>query len=216
MFLMKLIKKIWLFSLLFFLVAIVAAGSIEASSLWQSPSGNSMYRDEVAVQEGDILLIVVSEAASARTGSNRERDKEIEVGGSSGQHDDDATFVNSLLSWIPLFGATFRGNSSSSSDRTADMSEALNTRMSVTVEEVAPNGILNLRGEREIKLDDEIKTMRFRGVARSRDVKTDNTIPSDRIANAEIHYESKLGQQEGKPRGLIGRGFVYVKNVLFW
>jgi flagellar L-ring protein precursor FlgH len=213
---MKIIKKIIAVNCAFLLLFTFTTSAL-ATSLWQTADRQeSMYRDEVAVEVGDILMIVVSESSIAQTDSNREKEKEISVGGSAGQDDNDATFFNDLVSWIPIFGASFSGSSSTDSERTSDMSETLNTRMSVVVDDVSPRGILSLRGTREIKVEDEIKTMKFKGNARKTDVLTNNTIPSDRIANAEIHYESHIGQQEGKPRGLIGRSFVFVKNVLFW
>ncbi len=188
-----------------------------ASSLWPDETPRrSSFSERVAVSEGDILMIEVAESADGRTGSSRDREKEIEVGGSAGTDDDDATFVNSLLSWIPLFGANFRGGSSYDSERAADLSGNLNTQMSVQVTEVASNGILTLEGDRKIKVDDEISTMRFEGIARKDDVQPNNTIPSDRIADAQIYYESKLGYREGEATGFIGRSYAYVKNLLFW
>ncbi len=213
---MKIIKKIIAVNCVFLLLFTFPTSAL-ATSLWQTADRQeSMYRDEVAVEVGDILMIVVSESSIAKTDSNREKDKDISVGGSSGQHREDATFFNDLVSWIPIFGVSFSGKSSIDSERTSDMSGTLNTRMSVVVDDISAGGILNLRGTREIKIEDEIKTMKFKGNARKTDVLANNTIPSDRIANAEIHYESRIGEQEGKPRGLIGRTFVFIKNVLFW
>ncbi|MFP4687006.1 MAG: flagellar basal body L-ring protein FlgH [bacterium] len=214
---MEKVKKIITVNCMIGIFIFVFTSAALATSIWQDPdSERSMYKDEVAVTEGDILLIVVSESSMAQTDSNREKDKEVSMGGSAGQDNDDSTFFNDLVSWIPIFGASLSGSSSSASERNSDMTETLNTRMSVVVDEVSPSGVLSLRGTREIKVEDEIKTMKFKGNARKKDVRTDNTIPSDRIANAEISYESGIGQRKGKPRGLIGRSFVFIKNVLFW
>ncbi|MGM0380771.1 MAG: flagellar basal body L-ring protein FlgH [bacterium] len=188
------------------------------SSLWTNgdESRRSSFAERVAITKGDILMIDVSESADGQTGSDRGREKEMEMGGSAGTGSDDSTFVNSLLSWIPLFGASFQGGSAYESSRAADLSGNLNTQMSVQVTEVGENGTLTLEGDRKIKVDDEVNTMRFEGLARQDDVKPDNTIPSDRIADAQIYYESKLGHQIGEPEGFLASSYSYVKNLLFW
>lgn len=199
------------------LLIVLVSNPASSSSLWKKGSSRSSdFAERVAVNEGDILMIEVMESADGQTGSSRDREKEVEMGGSVGTGEDNSSFFHDLLSWIPLFGAAFSGNSSYDSQRAADLSGNLNTQMSVRVTEVASNGILTLKGDRKIKVDDEVNTMKFEGVARRDDVQPDNTIPSDRIADAKIYYESKLGQQEGEPSGFLGNSYNYVKNLFFW
>lgn len=192
---------------------------VQGKSLWESDHPNSDrsdYTDNVAVEAGDILLIEISESAQATSNSEREREKNTEVGGEANADAEGSTFINDFASWIPIFGANIQGASSFESERESDASGSLNTQMSVLVDSVRENGILELKGERKIKIDDEIKDLKFRGLARAQDVNPDNTIPSDRIANAEIFYESELGLRDGEARGILGKTWKFFKNVLYY
>ncbi len=189
-----------------------------AASLWENHGSDklSQYSDKVAVAEGDLVKISISESASATTDSTREREKSMEVGGSANEGSENSTIANSLVSWIPFFGAAFSGGSNYESERNSDLSGSLNTTISVRVKDIDEQGVMRLRGSRKIKIGDEVKTITIEGFARRRDVRPDNTIPSDRIADAEIYYEGQLGLRNGEPSGLIGSTWVFIKNVLFW
>jgi flagellar L-ring protein precursor FlgH len=93
---------------------------------------------------------------------------------------------------------------------------SLTTTMTVKVAEVRSDGMVVLRGEREVKIDDEIQTLKFEGKARAQDIRGDNTINSSRVADARIAYEGKLGLAEGEARGWLDSGYLYIKNTLFW
>jgi flagellar L-ring protein precursor FlgH len=53
---------------------------------------------------------------------------------------------------------------------------------------VLPNGNLVVRGRREIKIDKETKLIEFSGVIRRWDVKADNTVTSELVADAKVAY----------------------------
>jgi flagellar L-ring protein precursor FlgH len=188
-------------------------------SLWNSegPGGDrSNFSSHVAVNEGDILLIEIAESTQATSDSNREREKAMETGGEAGAGADGSTFVNRIAQYIPIFGVTLTGASNYESEREADASGTLNTQMSVVVDSVRPNGLLELKGEQKIKVDDEIKELKFEGLARAQDVSPNNTIPSNRVANAEIYYESELGLRNGEPDTIVGKTWKFFKNVVFY
>lgn len=196
-----------------FVMVLVAASPLGAASLWNDGGGAGVSS---TVQAGDLVTIQVSENAEGQTDSNREREKESEFGGEANAGAPGSTIVNEIASWIPLFGATVSGESNYESERAADAAGSLNTTMTVQVDEIRSDGLVVLRGEREVKIDDEIQTITFKGMARSRDIRGDNTIMSSRVANAKIFYEGRLGLAEGEARGWIDSGYLAVKNTLFW
>ena len=197
-------------------IAVFFVTPVVATSIWSdSPQSRNRYGDNVAIIEGDLVKIAISEDAMARTNSNRDREKSTEIGGRAGTGQDGSTVFNDIASWLPFFGASVSGGASYDARRGADMSGSLNAQMSVEVVEVSPNGTLRLEGSREIKIEDEIKTLTFTGLARQRDIRPDNTIPSDRIANASISYEGELGLRTDEPTGIISSSWVWFKNFLF-
>lgn len=191
----------------------LVASPLGAASLWEQGGGAGV---SPTVQAGDLVTIQVSESAQGQTDNNREREKEMEFGGQANAGAPGATIVNEIASWIPLFGATVSGESTYESERAADAAGSLNTTMTVRVDEVRSDGLVILRGERKVKIDDEIQTITFEGMARARDIQGDNTIMSSRVANAKIFYEGRLGLADGEARGWLDSGYLAVKNTLFW
>jgi flagellar L-ring protein FlgH len=61
-------------------------------------------------------------------------------------------------------------------------------RITAMVMDVLPNGNLVIKGRREIKVDSETKVIEFSGVVRRYDVKADNTILSELVADARVAY----------------------------
>lgn len=183
-----------------------------AESLWQD-NPETLSPD---IQPGDLVTIQVSESAEATTENTREREKETEIGGQANAGAGGATIIHDIAEWIPLFGPTISGESEYESEREADAAGSLNTTMTVKVAEVQSNGTVKLRGERKVKIDDEIQTITFEGLARSKDIEADNTIDSNRIANARIFYEGRLGFANGEARGWIDSAYLSFKNLLFW
>lgn len=60
--------------------------------------------------------------------------------------------------------------------------------ISVTVSKVLPNGSMMVQGEKWIRINQGNEYMRLSGIIRPQDIKPDNTITSDRVANARIAY----------------------------
>jgi len=64
-----------------------------------------------------------------------------------------------------------------------------NARITAIVMDVLPNGNMVIKGRREIQVDYEIKVIEFSGVVRRFDVKADNTILSELVADARVSYQ---------------------------
>ena len=61
-------------------------------------------------------------------------------------------------------------------------------RITAMVMDVLPNGNLVIKGRREIQVDYETKVIEFSGVVRRFDVKADNTVTSELVADARVSY----------------------------
>src|SRR5262249_26303409 len=68
------------------------------------------------------------------------------------------------------------------------------TRLSAVVLDVKPNGALLIEGRRTIHLDGDVKMMRVRGLVRPGAIGSDNAGSNDRIADADIVYDSEGGR----------------------
>ena len=66
-----------------------------------------------------------------------------------------------------------------------------NARITAIVMDVLPNGNMVIKGRREIQVDYEIKVIEFSGVVRRFDIKADNTIQSELVADARVSYSGE-------------------------
>lgn len=141
------------------------------------PARVSWTSDAVEVRQGDLVTILIDEftVASANRDelSVNQRDRNVGLGGS-------------------LVGASLR-SSNDRSARTQGQSarrERFQAEMSARVVEILPNGIARIEGIRRLMIDEHEQEVTVRGVIRTQDVSTANTIESWRVADAELLYDS--------------------------
>ncbi|MBO0181231.1 flagellar basal body L-ring protein FlgH, partial [Vibrio parahaemolyticus] len=60
-----------------------------------------------------------------------------------------------------------------------------------TVYQVLPNGVLRVRGEKWLKLNQGDEFIRLTGIVSASDISPDNTLSSQRIADARITYAGR-------------------------
>ena len=95
----------------------------------------------------------------------------------------------------------FNGNGTSSQQN------QLTGSITAVVTEVMPNGNLLISGERALQLNQGEEFVKVAGVVRPMDVQVDNSVTSDRIADARISYNGK-GVIDGTNRmGWLARFF---------
>lgn len=155
------------------------------ASLW-SASQKSLLGDRRAGKRGDILTVVIDidESAQMRNSSSRERSGSENMG------------VNSLfglparlpanLSIDPAVG--FESSSESEGSGDVRRNEKLELRIAATVVDVLPNGVMQIQGSQEVRVNFEIRELLVTGYVRPEDVSRQNEITYDKIASARISY----------------------------
>ena len=84
--------------------------------------------------------------------------------------------------------ASIGQNSAFKGQAKADQSNSLQGNISVSVVKVLPNGNLLVRGEKWIMLNNGNEYIRITGLVRPEDVSSENSVSSQRVANARIYY----------------------------
>ncbi|WP_105168813.1 flagellar basal body L-ring protein FlgH [Pseudoalteromonas sp. T1lg23B] len=177
---------------------------VATGSLFDQHRANDLYSDKKALRTGDIITVVLRESTQASKAANSQMDKESEM---------------SLDPIIGLGGAAvnigresiqfgMESESSFQGDSQANQSNSLFGNISVNVMRVLPNGNLVIRGEKWLTLNTGEEFIRLEGLVRAADVKADNTVESNRIANARIQYSGKGQQQEAQSPGWLARFFM--------
>jgi flagellar L-ring protein precursor FlgH len=77
----------------------------------------------------------------------------------------------------------------------------------VIVQEVLPNGLLRVAGEKNMTLNQGEEFVRLKGYIRAADVDADNQVSSLRVANARIAYSAKGVLADANSAGWLMRFF---------
>src|SRR4051812_2452667 len=160
--------------------------SYNPNSLWRNGS-RAFFKDQRAHQIGDILTVKVNITDKANIANETQRSR---------KNDEDSGIDNFFgKSKVPLVNATvptriFTADSTSSSDGKGSVNrqEALSTNVAGVVTQVLPNGNMVIEGRQEIRVNFEIRELIVAGVVRPEDIESDNTIDSNKIAQARIAY----------------------------
>ncbi len=154
----------------------------------------SLYQDHRAAEPGDVLFVVVAESTTASQSASRSNSKsgDVEVGPDTG-----------WLDFIPEIG--FGGGLSADASGSSQRRNTLSARIATTITGVTPAGNLIITGERMVKVNHDLQTIRLTGEVRPQDVRPDNTVLSEHIANAAIEYDGPDPGRPGKKVGIITR-----------
>jgi len=142
----------------------------------------SIYSDIKAYSVGDVITVLIVEIARAS------RESKVESSSSSGISAQGSVAGN-LTDFLPAFGASTGLSNSHDGAEGTQQKEQLSGKVSAIIVEKTQNGMLKIKGERTVQVNGETNIMRLEGLIRQRDIRTDNTVYSYKIANANITYE---------------------------
>ena len=77
--------------------------------------------------------------------------------------------------------------------------------MSAVIKKVLPNGNLVIEGTRFVKINKDIQTFILTGMVRKDDVRADNTVLSESLADADIKLEGKGPIADRQRKGILAR-----------
>jgi flagellar L-ring protein precursor FlgH len=153
-----------------------------ANSLWR-PGARAFFKDQRAKQVGDVMTVVVNiQNERAQLAQTTQRSRE------SGENASVTNFFNvsPIENAEPHVGA--EADSSFSGTGSVDRSENISIRLAAVVLQVLPNGNLALAGRQEVRVNGDLRELQVAGVIRPEDIRSDNTISWDKIAEARISY----------------------------
>jgi flagellar L-ring protein precursor FlgH len=161
-----------------------------AGSLWGRPGASTRgaIADHVALEVGDLLTVIVSEGQTVQDDGKLETSKESNLDSALEVFDIKPNTFNTLPA------LKYRSERSVDGESKYSQKGKFETRLSAVVLDVKPNGMLLVEGRRTIHLDGDVKEMRVRGLVRPIDIRADNSVSSDRIADADILYDSDGGR----------------------
>lgn len=172
--------------------------SVSGGGLYQTGYNWALMADRRAYRVGDILTIQLDESTQsskqARTNFGKKNDVTIGIPEVFGTEVDQ-------LSGSVSGNRNFNGNSMSAQQN------MLRGSITVAVHQVLPNGVLVIRGEKWLTLNQGDEYIRVTGLVRAEDVQRDNTVSSQRIANARISYAGRGALSDANSAGWLVRFF---------
>jgi len=166
----------------------------QAGSLYSDARYQSLVEDHRSLAVGQSLTVLILEQASAAASADTDADKSLAIAGEASVEDSSTDASLSLTN-------EFEGGA------TISRTGRLVARVSVIIVEVLPSGELKVQGDQVIEFNNEKQQLRVAGVVRPADIGADNTVPSTRLANAEITYvgDGLLGSRQTP--GVVSRFF---------
>ncbi len=162
----------------------------KSGAIYNPNTAISLFETPRASRVGDVLTILLVE--------NTQAQKRQET---RSQKNDDATITNPTLLGNPVslggLGQGYNMGFTTDSERQftgqteSRQNNVLTGSISVTVSRVLANGNLVVRGEKWIHINQGKEFIRLTGIVRSQDIAPDNTVGSDKVANARISYSAK-------------------------
>ncbi len=164
-------------------------------SLWKNGI-TDIFADRLARKEGDLITIIISETSSASYKAETKADK------------NDSTSINKgigpiLANLIPNWEIGASSKNSGKGSTTAQGS--FSARMTAVVKKVLPNGTLMIEGSRTITTNKDTQMIVLSGIIRKEDIRSDNSVLSVSIADAQIKTTGKGMIADRQRRGILTR-----------
>ena len=154
-----------------------------SGSIYQVSRNYNFYGDTVALNVGDVLTVTLQESTRASKNADTRiiKDNEIKL-----------PEPNILGKSNFGIGTSLNNERDFKTRADADQSNSLAGSITVSVTEVLPNGVLRIRGEKRLS---------------PRDIQPDNSVASNRIADARIAYGGTGDFDQANQMGWLARFF---------
>jgi flagellar L-ring protein precursor FlgH len=173
------------------MAALLPVGATIAQVNATPPQYRSLYADRKAFRPGDIVTVLIVENAAASATARTRAGKEDSAFAFLGWPDDPTK------RWEGGMGSDFTGGGE------IQRTGRLVAKLAVLVESIDVNGNMVVRGEQDIRVNDEQQRMKLTGVVRPEDIAPDNTILSWRVSNAQIDFKGDGVLARKQSPGLI-------------
>lgn len=176
-------------------VAAVPQGA--AGGVFSPQTPWTLVSDSRAFRPGDVLTVVLQEVTQARKSADTSIGKESSIALDPIVAGGEAFDTDLSISGSRKFGGT----------ASSTQQNALQGSITVVVQDVLANGLLLIRGEKSLYLNQGEEFVRVAGYVRAQDIDSANRVSSQRIANARIAYSGRGPLNDANSAGWLTRFF---------
>jgi flagellar L-ring protein precursor FlgH len=170
-----------------------------SGGVFNPDSSISLVSDSRAFRVGDLVTVILQETTQASKSAGTTLGKDSSVGIAS---------PGLLGKTFPKAGVDISAQRGFKGDASSTQQNALTGAITVIVQEVMPNGLLKVAGEKVLTLNQGEEFVRLRGYLRAADIDANNQVSSQRIANARIAYGAQGSLAETNQPGWLTRFFL--------
>jgi flagellar L-ring protein precursor FlgH len=172
-------------------------------AIFQSGQQMELFADLKARRIGDVLTIVLNETTAASKTAVTKTTKTTSVA------DTGPTLFGKTFTTkgIPIGNTSMSGANAFDGEGASTQSNSLAGSLTVTVVDVKANGNLVVQGDKTLHLNQGDEFVRISGVIRPADIATNNTVTSEKLADARISYSGKGAVDSSNRMGWLARFF---------
>jgi len=166
---------------------------LNPGSIYTEGDADGLFADARARRVGDIIMVKIVDTMKARNKADLTADKDV-----SNQYSVNAFAKVRSINYLGQGGYNARNgpglmfDTSSVSENTSkgetNRENYVTATVAARVVRLLPGGAMQIEGARETKINDETQYLVVRGIIRGEDVTADNSVTSNRIADAHIAY----------------------------
>ena len=158
----------------------------------------SLTSDARAFRVGDVVTVLLQETtqASKKAGTSFSKGSSASVNP-----------IGALGKTFGRSGLDISADRSFNGDATSTQQNALTGAVTVLVQEVLPNGLLRVAGEKRLQLNQGEEFLRLQGYLRAADIDNENQVSSLRVANARIAFSGQGTLADANRPGWLTRFF---------
>ena len=185
-------------------VELASDNTDKSGAIYQQGQSGLFSADRRARKVGDILTVDFNEvfaATKAQSAASSKSDS-FELGLPVGLPN---LLTGGLANGIGDNSLTSSTEQSFSGSGNAAQSNSLTGRLSVTVVRIFENGNMGILGQKELTLNNGKEYIRVSGIVRPEDISAGNTVPSNRLADAQISYTGAGTVADSSKPGWLSR-----------
>ncbi|PLW83988.1 flagellar basal body L-ring protein FlgH [Kineobactrum sediminis] len=173
-------------------------------AIYQAATGLALFEDVKARRVGDTLIVQLAERTNAETSATTSTGK-----GTSSSIANPTLFGEEFTrgDGLPLFQSSLESSHDFDGEGDSAQSNRVDGNIAVTVYQRLPNGNLVVRGEKWITINQGREFLRVAGIVRPADIGAGNSVPSYKLADAQIEYSGKGALADANRPGWLSRFF---------
>lgn len=173
---------------------------IITTAAFANPWQYSLYTDKKGKGVGDVVTILILEAAEASNDTRTQTDEESSAGVN-------VQAGTGIARFLPSAGAGFNTDVEYDGKGKTSRNGELKATITAHIVQVMDNGNLLVEGSKLVTINDEQEVIEVSGVIRPDDIAQDNTVLSSKLAEAVIRYSGNGEQANAQKQGIFTRFF---------